>query len=251
MAISCITANLQRRAAALDAVLDRRPDVLFAQEAPPTRDGLAEAYEVFEYLETDPYPAYACRSFVAVRRDAGLEPAPIAIPTAQYHRSYLAAAAIQVDDLGQVILLSVHASPREIGLDSRYLDDWQPTSLPTPRAACSGTLWDADFVLATLAGVAGRGATPVIGAGDFNEARGPNTLDPAWAVQGAEFFDAAGSFGLLDVTLSLWHGERATHGDAQLDHVLATHDLAARIAQASVAHNVGSDHLPIGFTIDA
>ena len=181
MTIKCITANLQGgQDDWLSQLASEEIDIAFLQEAPhELPKEFADAYDICKYNETASHPAYRCRTLIAVRREASLNPKTLEVPTATYHRSYVA--------------------------------------------------------------------------GDFNEARDSNLLDPEWGIWGTQYFEKAKSeLGLFDVTWSEWKGECATHGDAQLDHILATEDLRSHLIHSTVLENENtykSDHHPITWSI--
>jgi len=259
MTIKCITANLQGgQDDWLNQLASAEIDIAFLQEAPhELPKEFADAYDICKYNETAAHPAYRCRTLIAVRRETRLRPIPLEVPTATYHRSYVAGARVDLPVIGETILLSIHASPREIPEDSPYRKDWSGES-PTARPIAKGVLWDSDYVLETIRRVKDSNKARIIAAGDFNEARGPNSLKPEWGIWGKEYFEKAKSeLGLFDVTWNEWSepsGERATHGDAQLDHILATEDLRSHLVGSTVLENENkntykSDHHPITWSI--
>jgi hypothetical protein len=252
MTIKCITANLQGgQDGWLNQLASEEIDIAFLQEAPhELPKEFADAYDICKYNETAAHPAYRCRTLIAVRREASLNPKPLEVPTATYHRSYVAGARVDLPGIGETVLVSIHASPREIPEDSPYRKDWSGKS-PTARPIAKGVLWDSDYVFETIRSVKPAKNARMIVAGDFNEARGPNLLNPEWGIWGTQYFEKAESeLGLIDVTWSEWKGECATHGDAQLDHILATEDLRSHLMGAKVLQDANkSDHKPITWSI--
>ena len=252
MTIKCITANLQGgQDDWLNQLASAEIDIAFLQEAPnKLPKEFADAYDISKYNETAAHPAYRCRTLIAVRREARLRPIPLEVPTATYHRSYVAGARVDLPGIGETILFSIHASPREIPEDSPYRKDWSGES-PTARPIAKGVLWDSDYVFETIRRVNLANSLPMIVAGDYNEARESKLLDPEWGIWGKEYFEKAKSeIGLFDVTWSEWGHESATHGDAQLDHILATEDLRSHLMGAKVLQDANkSDHKPITWSI--
>ena len=256
MTIKCITANLQGgQDDWLKELASEEIDIAFLQEAPnELPKEFADAYDICKYNETAIHPAYRCRTLIAVRRDTSLKPENFEIPNAAYHRSYIAGGRVDLPEIGETILLSIHASPREIPEDSHYLPDWSGES-PIARPVAKGVLWDSDYVLETIRRVHLANNLTMIVAGDFNEARGPNSLEPEWGIWGKQYFEKAKSeLGLFDVTWSEWREELATHGDAQLDHILATEDLrshlvGSKVLQKGMRVTKPSDHNPIIWSI--
>lgn len=236
-----LAARLWAREAAESAI-----DILFLQESPPSLgDDLGSAYVCFAHPPDS--PTYSCRSLVAIRWDSGIEAEPLALRTAAYHGSYLAAASVRLPRFGPATFVSVHASPAK--LESRYRKLW-PGELPTPRAVAKGVLWDADLVAATLSDLAGEG--PLLAAGDFNEAResDPHFGGP-WGVQ---YFAGLAEGGLVDCTYGRWgDSERPTRGPFQDDHILATPDIDGLISDPAVIDVSrgpgGSDHAPLRWTL--
>jgi len=252
MTIKCITANLQGgQDDWLRELASKKIDIAFLQEAPhELPKEFADAYDICKYNETAAHPAYRCRTLIAVRRETRLRPIPLEVPTATYHRSYVAGARVDLPGIGETILLSIHASPREIPEDSPYREDWSGKS-PTARPIAKGVLWDSDYVFETIRRVNLANSLPMIVAGDYNEARESKLLDPEWGIWGKEYFvNPKSELGLFDVTWSEWRVERATHGDAQLDHILATEDLRSHLMGAKVLQDANkSDHKPITWSI--
>lgn len=254
-ALTCLSRNLgcggphsgATRVAAqnwVESVLQAPVDILFLQEGPDTvADLLGGEYHVAEAPPT--VPQYRCRSLVAVRRELDLEVEQTVVPTALYHGTYLAACRVTLPDLGRTTLVSVHASPTPVTTEERQA--W-PGELPAARpSALGGQLWDADMVLATLGLMAPQG--PVLAAGDLNEARTWDKIHTGhW---GDEFFGRATELGLVDPLHRLWGVERPTRGGYQIDHVLASPDVADAVAAARVMERPDGpamlDHLAVWF----
>ena len=102
-------------------------------------------------------------------------------------------------------------------------------------------------MLATLQAIDG----PMLAAGDLNEARSWDDTHPGepW---GEEFFTRIAHAGIIDVLHSHWKVERPTRDGYQLDHVLASHDVADRIPCPSVvsdAEHTPADHAPVRFEV--
>ena len=188
---------------------------------------------------------FRCRSVVGVRRSLSLFSEPFPVPTVDYHGSYVAAASVVLPKLGRTVLVSAHASPTRPTEEQR--SKWH--DVPAPQARSDGDLWDSDYVFATLESVAKN--EQVLVAGDLNEARAWDDLHPG-TTWGADYFALAGHAGFCDVTFRLWNHECVTHGAYQLDHVLATNDVARQITDARVVDLDDADeadHCPIRFTI--
>ena len=85
----------------------------------------------------------------------------------------------------------------------------------------------------------------MLAAGDFNEARHWDLSHPgAW---GADYFAAVKANGFIDCLDELWPDEQPTHGELQLDHVLASQpDL---VTSATILENTPSDHRLVEFKI--
>jgi len=220
-------------------------ELLFLQECPDL-ELLASAFEV---VVAETGPTYRCRSAVAVRRDSGLVATAIPLRTADYHGSYVAAAKIEGLLSEPVTCLSVHASPTALTAADRA--SWERIeSLPAAREGGgpdANTLWDADLVHETLAGLKPR----VLAAGDWNEARAWDDLHPG-QTWGLEFFERMKEAGLVDVPHRDWEGERVTREPYQLDHVFASSDIAKRVHSPEVVYSperIPADHKPIEFFI--
>jgi hypothetical protein len=222
-------------------------DLLLVQEAPVAwREAIEDRYQAVAYEGAN---QYRCRSFVAVREGSGLGLEQLNFDGAEYHGSYVAAATLTSRAIGELTVMSVHASP------TRPSDkDVQRWTLPLPPVRPTGQpseLWDSDFVLETVARLAPR-TTPMLVAGDWNEARAWDKHHPGtwW---GKEFFDAVTKAGLVDCTYSRWHTEKPTHGTVyQDDHVFASASVDRIIGPVmSVEPVPGSDHDAIAFTLQS
>jgi endonuclease/exonuclease/phosphatase family metal-dependent hydrolase len=265
--IRAVSANLGRRDVAaqwVEDVLGRSGDdavdLLFLQEVPVSRDWETICSESGFDVGSGAGPTYQVRSLVVWRRSA-ISGAALTLPTAGYHGSYLAAARLKLPMLGNVLAVSVHASPAVV--ESGYQEIWLGTGrdLPQPRtAASSGELWDSDFVLATLAELARLGPTLV--AGDFNECLAWDQTHPGeW---GKEYFERVARARLISLTHrdgGIEQQTAFTHDglEYQLDHVLATPEVARHVLGAprvdstwtrdAVLAGATSDHAPIWFEI--
>ena len=228
-------------------------DVVLAQEVPDDdwiRIWTDRGFHPF----TSTGPAYRARSVVLVRDGItarGLLASEF--PTAAYHGSYVAAAAVELPGVGAVVLMSVHASP------NRVSEEWETTWRkhgPWPvagRPSCG--LWDSDLVLRSVEIVAASGV-PVVAAGDWNEARAWD-LDHA-GTAGEEFFAKVRDAGLTDCCCPADRGVEGagdgwpTHGKLCIDHVVATVTVAPHVAvRTPLTPQVAgpSDHRPVEFTI--
>ncbi len=225
-------------------------DLIFAQEI-PAGDDWTEHWEKAGFrVVLGPAKGWRTRSALIVRSKAVRGVESVEYPTAEYHGTYLAAAALDLGWVEPFVVVSVHASPQRVS------DDWARSwitcgrELPVGRPSCG--LWDADLVLATIAELCTRHRF-VIAAGDWNEARGWDLTHHGHS--GREFFERVEDAGLVDVTYEQWgRTERSTRDGLQLDRVFATRAVAERIRDAAVtAVEIvsASDHHPVEFTIDA
>ena len=236
----------------------RRPDLLFIQEIPDTAwldDWHARGYEHSGIAE----PPYQAKSAVIWREDLGAQ--PLGIPTAAYHRSYLAGAEVDLG-FGKVALLSVHASPNVV--EERYLRMWDACGVSRPTARLgggreNGRLFDADLVLETVGFVARE--LPVLAVGDLNECRQwDRDHGESW---GELYFARASELSLDAVLHEQWGSEHPTFFGVgrtpyQLDHVLASATVAPRVRALDppsvpdprdVQAGAVSDHAPVWFEI--
>lgn len=265
--VRSVSANLGRRDVAVAWVQDvlgrtgrEAVDLLFLQEVPLNHDWGATCEKAGFEIATGAGPTYQVRSLL-LWRGSTVNGEMITLPTAGYHGSYLAAARLNLPSLSRVTAVSVHASPAVVGPE--YQEHWLGPGRPMPKprtAASTGELWDSDLVLATLAEIARSG--PVLATGDFNECLAWDETHPGgW---GREYFDRVDGAGLVSLTHRDGGVEQQTaftHDglEYQLDHVLATPDLACPIARTPqpdpswtrdrVISGATSDHAPLWFEI--
>lgn len=231
----------------------REVDLVFAQEIPAS--GWIESWRSAGYtVITEEQTPYAVRSAVIARHAV----TPVSLDSAAYHGSYLAAARIDLG-CGPVTLVSVHASPSP--LTSEYIASGTALIRGAKQRAVGreGQWWDADFVLGTLADLVSDGHH-VLAAGDYNECLRWDETHPG-TTWGQEYFENVGQAGLTSVTSAHWTHEQQTYlgSDAgyQLDHVLASADVAALIESVTlqpwepsdVESGTSPDHAWIGFSI--
>jgi endonuclease/exonuclease/phosphatase family metal-dependent hydrolase len=224
-------------------------EIVFAQEIPGERwlDEWESHYEVFVGEGCQ----HRTRSALLVRHS--IESRPLELPTQNYHGSYVAAATAMLPGIGEVALMSVHASPNIVG--HSWYELWSRSGVPLPDPRPGDDLWDADLVLTSVQRVAGQ--YPVLAAGDWNEARAWDDTHPG--ASGREFFTRVDRARLVDCTWRAWAGqERATcrpstGAELQVDHVFASRRVDYAIAEVAVIEDGalagGSDHLPISFTL--
>jgi endonuclease/exonuclease/phosphatase family metal-dependent hydrolase len=256
MTISAITGNLGCGGPDRDQYLAKADDwlnamqtgvdLLFLQEI-PSREWLSgfDSERFSAYTAGADAPSYRCISAVVVATT--LKSALLPIPERAYHGSYLAGATVELGRAGSVACVSVHASPSRLRDEDERKWAAAPPRARTGGGADAGRLWDADYVLESLAQV--QRSAPVLAAGDFNESRRWDTSHPG-ETWGEEFFRAVKSFGFVDRLNELWRCEQPTHGDDQLDHVLATPSVASLVTQAEVMDDTPSDHRLVHFLID-
>ena len=168
---------------------------------------------------------------------------------------YVAAGMVTLPELGNVRVVSAHASPKLVTTDvlSMWGDD-----LPGGRVGPTGranALRYADLVLHAIGTTSMKG--PLLAAGDFNESR--HYDEPL----GKQFFELVHQSNLIDVTYSRWGHEKQTHFDPrhpqlQVDHVFATPDINQLVVDAprldplwmSPESRVDrSDHAPVWFKL--
>jgi endonuclease/exonuclease/phosphatase family metal-dependent hydrolase len=274
MTISAVTANLgcaspsavgaERRAAA-DAWAQRarqeeRPNLVFAQEV--SDDAWLDAWAADGWQASEAEgPSYRVRSRLLWRdlEDLG----PLELPTADYHGSYVSGRKLAIPGIErEVAVLSVHASPRSVTADE--LATWESLA-ERPEARPGGgpndeKLYDADMVVATCRLLAADQA--VLAVGDLNECLlWDEVHNERW---GALFHERVTAGDVLELPLhALWGEERRTlfragHPPYQLDHVIATRDVARLVASAEVdstwseegvAEGALSDHAPVRFSL--
>ncbi len=256
--INAVTFNLgcggphsqARTAAAFEWAVQARSqyDLVFAQEIPG--DEWLELWRDTHIVHAFNTPKYRVRS--AILANKVLASCDASFPTSDYHDSYVAACNLQLDSIGTVVCMSVHASPSIVA--KSWLEPWRAARLPLPQERASVGLWDADMLLSTVLDVATR--IPVLIAGDWNEARAWDANHPHNS--GEAFFQRVEVGGLIDCTYSEWQTERATclptHGESlQVDHVFATNNVADLISGFEVGAPPAPefDHLPISFAIDS
>jgi endonuclease/exonuclease/phosphatase family metal-dependent hydrolase len=239
------------------------PDLILAQET--HADWLAvwrdAGYDVI-LGDVDGQPQFKVRSAVIARPELRLTPVVLGdVPTLAYHGSYVACASWPVAGR-DVLLMSVHASPKEAeGLERWPREVAAPAVRPAGRKS-DGTeeVYDADALLATLKHQAVAG--DVLAAGDLNEALGWDEGHPGF--WGRDFFRGVEEAGLVSVLHALSDGtETPSHRDKhgaryQLDHVLATPEVVPWMSNArqdehwlaASDHADWSDHAPIWFDLE-
>lgn len=226
----------------LEDEAERGTDLLFLQEVPVGAEAaLAERYDthgVARSWRSD------CQSIVAIRRESQITSEAFDLGTSRYHRSWLAAARLELPGGHSFVAVSVHASPTRVRDDD--LAEWEG-DVPEPRPPSRGQLWDADLVAATLTRVADQHS--VLAAGDLNESRlYDEHVGRPWA---AEYFARLRDAGLFDATYGRWGDrERPTRGEFQDDHVLATAEVDRLIRIPVVQPGCGSDHLPVAWMLE-
>lgn len=224
-------------------------EIVFAQEIPGESwlDGWESHYEVFVGEGCQ----YRTRSALLIRHS--IESKPFELPTQRYHGSYVAAATAMLPGIGEVAVMSVHASPSQVC--NTWHELWSRTEVPLPEPRRGDDLWDADLLLTSVQRVAGE--YPVLVAGDWNEARAWDETHPG--ASGREFFTRVQAAQLVDCTWRAWAGkERATcrptvGTELQVDHVFASRRVDYAVTDVAVIEAGelagGSDHLPISFTL--
>lgn len=210
-------------------------DIVFAQET-PADDDWREVWSEYDIFESAG-PLYRPRSAVIARKDLGGE--SFEYSTSDYHGSYVAAATV-----GDLVLMSVHASPNE--LSEQWRKQWTQHGRTLPDEY-RGPLWDSDLVLETVRAQAE--SRRVLACGDWNEAR-------RWDVDhtgetGAAFFRQLATMELVDACCPGNEDAAPTHRDLCLDHIVATRDVADRITVGRVMDEQPwpADHRPVEFTI--
>lgn len=243
-----------------DVVRERRPAVIFAQEAFSGWLSLFDdqEYEVIRGVDQ----GWSVQSLLVYRRDLTLEPiTEEALPHLGYHGNYLAAARWHRLDGSVVVLASVHASPNPAEPETY---GW-PSSVERPLPRTGGEdprwpgsqLWDSDLVLLTIRDLHKVLGMPVLAAGDFNESLKDDPEGGTWA---KEFFDRAREYGLRSWLHETWSDEKPTRRELQLDHVLVSDDGVSLLAAGSEPHvdelwetrraaEKLSDHKPIWFAL--
>ena len=248
------------------------PHLVFAQEVP--NDQWLDAWRAEGWKVSEPEgPSYRVRSALLWRdlEDLG----PLDLPTADYHRSYVAGRKLAIRGLErEVAVLSVHAEP--VPVSDADKSTWvgpasvRPATspgqgvLPIARDAragrSEGTLWDSDMVVATCRLLADD--YEVLAVGDLNECLAwDDSHSGHW---GAMFHERVRAGDVLELPFHReWSGEQRTYfapGGAsfQLDHALATPAVARLVRSAAVddtwtedavALGAISDHAPIRFQV--
>lgn len=153
------------------------------------------------------------------------------MPNSDYHGSYVAAAAIDLPTLGEVVLLSAHASPTALDAEASPWTGEHPTARNLEGRG-GGRLWHSDYVLSSVRALV-QAHRHVLVAGDFNEARRWDEIyGGTW---GVDFFMAVENAGLRDLTYSAWDNrEDDTRDGWQIDHAFATEELAALAGRPEV-----------------
>jgi endonuclease/exonuclease/phosphatase family metal-dependent hydrolase len=198
-------------------------------------------------------PRWWMGSWILVRNDLSFREDPHEYWTR--FECYVAAGFVTLNGIGEVRVISVHASPNLVS--SNDLRRWQD-DLPECRTGPTGLRYElrySDLVLHSIGRCGQEG--PTLAAGDFNESR--HYQQPF----GVQFFERAGRMGLVDVTFSRWGQETPTrrhpgHPELQVDHVFATPGVDALVVDSpevdadwSSEDNRASrsDHAPVWFTL--
>ena len=259
--LECVTANLNkahdpRTLEWLHRLLnDRRPALMFGQELRVVQ-AEAVAAEAGYHLIRPPVvkPRWWMGSWIMARSELEVVPDPH-LSWARFE-CYLAAGFIELPRIGQVRIVSVHASPRQV--TRQALAEWG-VDAPAGRLGPTGQVnrpWYSDLVLHTLGSVSADGQS-LLAAGDYNESR---EYQPPF---GSQFFARVERSGLVDVTYSHWQSERQTHFDGrhpkiQVDHVLASPDVAQLVVHEpfvdpdwidETSRADRSDHAPVWWTL--
>ena len=213
-------------------------DLLFVQEV-HDKDWLdawrADAWHVV----VGSGPVYKPRSAII----ANFPIKSVSYSTSEYHGSYVAVARSEPGAADACFFASVHASPTP--LNEGWLERWDACGLLRPEPRTGGYLWDSDLVLESMRSLAAH--TPLIIAGDWNEARGWD-VDHG-GVWGAQFFERVALAGFVDCAHREWGVEKPTHGTYQLDHVFASKNVASQINVDPQLGEMIADHASISFEI--
>jgi hypothetical protein len=250
MDLRCVTRNLGRRTAAGEWVLsaasgDRAAAIMFLQELPVSGITVPVGYTAVPIASSDAVGTgdYVCRSALLLR-DAEVRLLEVLERESPVRALGPYGVAARVDIAGESFLLvSVHASPRELG------DVVLPEGLtPRVRTPCERVAWWSDVALAGLRGVS---AERLLVAGDFNEARewDKNNRNHSCSVA---FFKEVAEVGLVDATWEAWGREHPTRANPhyQLDRVFHSKDIASRVRMGGTpAPDPVSDHAPIWFSL--
>lgn len=240
-----------------DAQRARQPAIVFAQEVTSgwMDSWRTEGYQVIYGVSK----GWQIKSALLVREGLAVTALTDAdYPTLGYHGDYVAAARWHSAQ-GEVLVASVHASPKEADLE-RY--PW-PAEAVKPRHGGGdprypgSRLWDSDLALGTLKILAKDSA--LVAAGDFNEAKNFDFVDGRQVgTWGEEYFERVKKAGLNSYTSERWQQmERPTHEDLQLDHVFHSEQAGALMtgpepqldpAWEAAGHEL-SDHTALWFPI--
>ena len=220
-----------------------RFDVVFAQEIPG--DDWFEAWPGYRVFQTT-VPQYRARSAVLLRKET-IEATAYPLGTAGYHGSYVGSALAKHPTLGELVLMSVHASPTRVS--EEWAATWKRVGGVMPPQY-RGALWDSDLVVESIGRVADKGK--VIAAGDYNEARNWDVNHAGNA--GAGFFGCVAERGLVDACCTGGFDAVATrgeegHGGLRLDHVFTSRSLVGRVVVTGLGSSAPADHRPVEFTI--
>lgn len=220
-----------------------RFDVVFAQEIPG--DDWLDAWPSYRIFQTTD-PQYRARSAVLVRKET-VDATDYPLGTAEYHGSYVGSALVNHPTIGELVLMSVHASPSRVS--EEWATTWHRVGGELPESY-RGELWDSDLVVESIGRVAD--VQKVIAAGDLNEARNWDLTHPGDS--GAAFFGRLAERGLVDTCCEDGSDAAATHGDPdhgglRLDHVMTSRLLSDRVVVTGVGSEAPADHRPVEFTI--
>jgi hypothetical protein len=216
------------------------PDLAFLQEVPAALLAAPPAgYQAVSGRER-PSSAVGRTSLLLVRDGVGELGEPTDI-TFEAMGTYVATAVLRRGDT-RTLVVSAHTSPAVVAEDKRRPD--------FGTRSCERGPWWTDAFLADLRLVMAAVDTPVLIAGDFNQAR---AYDAAHGHRcGGEFLDAVADLGLVDVTVRDWGGERATRRspDYHLDRVFASRQLAEeiRVDDIELVDDSVSDHAAVWFS---
>lgn len=235
-------------------------DLVLAQEAPDP--GEIELGDDFSVGPVTAAPSSRWPLSCIIWRSSTIEDrGPLVIPTSDYHRSYVSGRLLALPGVTEpVAVMSVHASPAVVSPEDQAR--WAgPVVLPRHGGGRDdGRCFDSDYVLETIRLVSRE--HPVLAAGDLNEClRWDETH--AGETWGRLYFERLESYGLVPVLSRMWGRELPTYFGVgrepyQLDHVVATPDVAALISSAEepsvpdpahVADGTASDHASLRFTL--
>lgn len=245
--------------------------VIFGQEL-PSRSYMAPIADQCGFAIVWPTVDDPYRPHSALLVDRNLEFRHPAVDVAAIFapfRTYVAAAVVDLPQIGETLCVSVHASPNPVSATDRA--SW-PWPLVPPRSGSRdgryvrrmGELFYSDLMLEALRRARSVSGLPVLAAGDLNEARqwDADHRNETW---GSEFFETSvPKSGLQNVTWDLWRAERRTRFHRtqppyQLDVFLASPPLAleglsARVDEAwvdkeSFWEQQLSDHAPVWLSV--